>query len=525
VQAAVRAGGEAPVLALVTRGAQPAGPAADVSAPAGAALWGLGRVIAVEQPALRGKCIDLGPKMAAEAAAAALLEELLQGDRAENQVALRSEGRYVPRLVRAEPKVQGVPVFRERGTYLITGGLGGLGLCVARWMVQRGARHLVLMGRSAPKPDAEQVLQELRGAGAEIVIARADVSRHDDVARALAEVPGAAPLRGIVHAAGVLDDEVLTQQDALRFARVLAPKVAGAWNLHLLTRTADLDFFVLFGSFAGLLPRAGQGCYAAGNAFLDGLAHLRRAAALPALSIDWGPWAKVGMAASLTEQHHEGWMAQGVGVIEPAQGIDALERMLAGGLTQVAVWPLDKARMQAVVGVLAQPFLSALVGTEQAEAERTNILEELRQADPDQRRELAIDLVRQAVRQAFGFNNTMRIPVDQNLTTLGMDSLIAVLLTNRLKNTLGQPIQPTFVFEHPTLESIADHVLTLLERSADEVAVATQSPLPVAASVNPNGGELNPIQAEQMLHNLDQLSDADVDAMLGTVLNEGSEGR
>ena len=189
-------------------------------------------------------------------------------------------------------------MLRSDGTYLITGGLGGLGLLVAQWMVQQGARHLVLLGRGDATSLTREAISALEEAGARVVVARADVAQEEHVAGALVKIHDSIPpLRGIIHAAGVLDDGLLLNQNQERLAAVMAPKVQGAWNLHKLTLSAPLDFFVLFSSLASVLGSPGQGSYAAANSFLDALAHQRRALGLPSLTINWGPWDAVGMVA------------------------------------------------------------------------------------------------------------------------------------------------------------------------------------------------------------------------------------
>src|SRR5207253_3246325 len=188
--------------------------------------------------------------------------------------------------------------FGAHGSYLITGGLGGLGLSLAGWMVENGARHLALVGRHAATAAEENALMVLREAGANVVVINLDVAQPDQVGQALAEIDQSMPpLRGVVHAAGVLDDGILMHLDRERFESVMSPKLAGAWNLHRLTLDKALDFFILFSSSAALLGAPGQGSYAAANAFLDALAHYRRRLGLKALSINWGNWLEVGLAA------------------------------------------------------------------------------------------------------------------------------------------------------------------------------------------------------------------------------------
>ena len=214
---------------------------------------------------------------------------------------------------------------------------------VAQWMVAAGARHLVLAGRSAPTSEAAAAIEEMRAAGANLVVVRADIGRSDDAARVMADMAfGMPPLKGIVHAAGVLEDGFLAQQSWPRFEKVFAPKLSGAWNLHRLTRTIDLDFFLMLSSMVSLFGAPGQGNYGAANAFLDGLAQHRRASGLPALSIDWGPWAGAGMAGRVAERDRQRWRAEGYGMIPPPDGVALPGHLLRRpGAARIAVLPID----------------------------------------------------------------------------------------------------------------------------------------------------------------------------------------
>ena len=226
--------------------------------------------------------------------------------------------------------------FCEGGSYLITGGLGGLGFLVACWMIERGARHLILLGRTGAGEPIRAKLAELEAAGASVQVVAGDVTDAIQVARAVADTPY--PLRGIVHAAGVLDDGLLINQAWSRFETVLAPKVRGGWILHELSRDHPLDFFVLFSSAASLLGSAGQTNHAAANAGLDALAHFRRGRGLPAQSINWGAWSDVGTLAS---RRLEGILAErGLGTISPEAGLQVLDQVLRIGAPQIGVIPV-----------------------------------------------------------------------------------------------------------------------------------------------------------------------------------------
>src|SRR5690606_12066890 len=206
---------------------------------------------------------------------------------------------YVARLVRRpQGAIENAVEWRADSTYLVTGGLGGLGLKFAQWIVEQGGRHLVLMGRSGASEEALPVLAQLEAMGAQIVVARMDVTDYNALADMIGHIQNEMPpLRGVIHCAAVLDDGLLLQQNAERFERVMTPKVRGAWNLHQLTKDLPLDCFVVFSSLAAMPGTAGQGNYAAANAFMDALIHYRTTLGLPGLSINWGAWAEIGLAA------------------------------------------------------------------------------------------------------------------------------------------------------------------------------------------------------------------------------------
>lgn len=292
-----------PRLYLITRGAQAASGDSESVSLLGASLWGLGRVIAYEHPELRCTRIDVDPGSGVESSRA-LVDELGRASSSEaedDEVALRGDRRLVPTLTLGRRTPASTKSFRPRAdrTYLITGGLGGIGLRLATWLVAQGARHLSLCGRMGETPEAHRALAPLRASGATVEVFRVDVSRQEEVADLLRTVrSGGPPLGGLFHCAGVLADGSLLQLEPRSFDTVMEPKVDGAWNLHALATDASVEQFVLFSSTAALIGAPGQGNYAAANAFLDALARLRRAQGLPAISLQWGSWGEVGMAAA-----------------------------------------------------------------------------------------------------------------------------------------------------------------------------------------------------------------------------------
>jgi Polyketide synthase modules and related proteins len=463
-----------PRLWLVTRGAVPAGyrhPLAVAQAP----LWGLGKVVALEHPQLWGGMLDLAPDATSDEAAM-LLEEIWDSQ-GENQLAIRDGQRYVARLVRiSQPTPQEVQLQPD-GTYLITGGLGNLGLRVARWMVEQGARHLVLTGRRRASMQAEKLLSELERAGARVLVTRADVANQEDMVRALEEINASwPPLRGIIHAAGVLDDGILLQQNRERLTRVMAPKVNGAWNLHVLTQNLALDFLVLFSSAASLLGSPGQANYAAANTFLDALAHHRQFLGQPGLSLNWGQWAEAGMAASLGDRHQARLVAQGLSPIAPEQGLQVLKQVLKQAHAQIGVLPIDWSvfREQFPAG-MPLSLLSELVPkagsqeeAKQVSEQQHKLLQRLKRATASDRKELLVAYVQERITKILGLESSFRPAPQQSLNEFGFDSLMSTQLKNRFISELGvdMPIKEFIkgvsiaqlvglLLDHLTLSSVA----------------------------------------------------------------------
>lgn len=446
---------------LATRGAQPVAGARELQV-AYASLWGLGRVIALEQPTRWGALVDLAPHENAEADAAQLLRTLLQPD-GENQIAFRDGVRFVPRLQRQQVALDEQLAVRKRGSYLITGGLGSLGLQVARWLAAQGAQRLVLTGRSGASAEQQAAIEELRAQGARVEVLAADVAQADDVERLLqavrAEQP---PLCGIVHAAGVVDDGILLHQSWPRFERVLAAKVAGAWNLHCQSQDDPLDFFVTFSSATAVLGWPGQSNYAAANAFLDALAHQRRATGLPALSVNWAPWAESGMATRVGAAGQERWQTFGIGAITPEQGLQSLSALLAAGAAQTLVLPIQWSRYRQQFTAFKEPSLvRSLTGRAVAQppAARLALRAELEAASLRERQKLLLYQLRMQAARVLGLASPEQVGMQQGFFTLGMDSLMAMDLRNRLQDDLEVTLPATLFFKYPTVEELSEYLV------------------------------------------------------------------
>ena len=379
----------------------------------------------------------------------------------------------------AVPTSTGVAI-RSDGTYLVSGGLGGLGLGVASWLTQQGARELVLVSRTPPlHPQQEAAIAQLRQQGAHVRIASIDVADRAALTSLLRDLTDSGPpLRGVVHAAGVLADGVLLQQTAEQFERVLRPKVQGAWLLHELTQTEPLDFFVMYSSAAGLLGSPGQANYAAANAFLDALAYSRRARGLPAVSIDWGVFSQVGLAAQNANRAQR-LELRGMRSIQPDEGLQRLRRVLGCDEAHVGVVPLNLRQWGAFhQAAAASPRFSGLrsgLGVDAASTGDRELLDRLRAAPPAKRASLIAEHLRTQVA------HVLRIPpgeLDESapLTSLGLDSLMGLELRNHIESTLGIRVPATLLWTYPTIAALCQHmVAALFPASAEERADSGRS--------------------------------------------------
>ncbi|MCM1984976.1 type I polyketide synthase [Lyngbya confervoides] len=348
------------------------------------------------------------------------------------------------------------------GSYLITGGLGALGLQVAQWLVHQGAKQLILMGRRSPSDQALARIEQLETNGAKVSVQLGDISCWAEAAPIFKTIAATLPpLTGVFHAAGVLDDGLLAQLSWKRFTQVMAPKVAGSWNLHQLTKSLSLDYFVLFSSMASLIGSPGQGSYAAANTFMDSLVQYRHQKGLPGLSINWGAWAEVGMAAELSPQQKARLESRGIYPISPQKGIQALGELLGSDRPQVGVLQIDWLKfMNQLPKGIELPLLSAFQSPASAQSDtRVQWLEQLRQLPSCDRRNFLTLQIRTEVAEVLGFNTPEEVPLDETLSDLGVDSLMAVELSNQLEENIGESIPASFLFEHPTLYELIDYLI------------------------------------------------------------------
>jgi FkbH-like protein len=465
VPLAQRPESDGPRLWIVTGGAT------DGTAPEHAPLWGLGRTIALEHPAIWGGLIDLVGDATADARVrmATVVDELMSGS-PDDQIALRRGNRLVPRLTRSAQTRAREFVLDPGGTYLITGGFGALGRHTAEWLVSKGARHLVLAGRSGGRAADVELANGLTTRGVEVRLEATDVTSEADVVRLL---QSAGPsLRGIVHAAGVDQSAALTALDPAQIATVMDPKVRGTWLLHQHSRECQLQFFIAYSSLASVLGSTGRAHYAAANAFLDAVALTRHREGRPALTVNWGPWAGGGMASGDTLREFERIGSYG---LQPARAFDRLEDALATGLPTATIAAIDwSAFIPVYEARRSRPVLSRLAPDAPAVPDsqtRAPWMAQLTALPDDRRAQTLVGLLRQEAATAMGIADPSDIPIDRSVYELGMDSLLAAEFAGRLQRQLGIP-RSNAVFEHPRLRELADHLLAQVAAAAPATGVA-----------------------------------------------------
>ncbi|MHB8974800.1 MAG: SDR family NAD(P)-dependent oxidoreductase [Pirellulaceae bacterium] len=377
--------------------------------------------------------------------------------------------------------------IRREAWYLVTGGFGGLGLAVARWLTHHGARHIGLLARRQPTDTERQQIEMLIEQGATIEILAGDVSRAADVDAALATLRrDGKRLAGVFHLAGVLDDAFIVRQSPETFARVFAAKVDGTWNLHRATRADSLDYFVLFSSAAATFGSPGQANHAAANAFLDALARYRRAHGLPGQSINWGPWSGIGAAVS-RDVVQRGDLA-GIGMITPAEGFAILEQTLLADHEQVCAVRLDWDRLP--VRWKEHPLFERLAATLTAPTtnrHRANEFLATYLATPkSQQGNHLLAHLRSLVALTLGLKDPASIPSDQVLADIGLDSLASLELSHRIEESFATSVSSTLVFDYPTLNDMVGHFVQILPTDSSSTPVSS-SAVPAESTVAATG--------------------------------------
>ncbi len=380
---------------------------------------------------------------------------------------------------------QNNPAKEYRDTYLVTGGLGAIGLEVAHWLANHGVKHLILISRNHVKPKLQDSLEKLKNI-CQVTTIYLDISNRIKLTSALEKLKHLPPLRGIIHCAGVLDDGVIQQQTWSKFQNVCAAKIQGAWNLHLLNQKYDLDRFILFSSAASLLGSKAQTNYAVANAFLDVLAQSRRLQGLPALALNWGAWQNTGLAFT------DRLTYIGINSIDRQQAINLLADLFQQDTAQIGIFPANWQEWQQANKEL--PFYQNLTDHSAKTVDTINNLQQLQQAHKSNRTKVAISQISQEVTKILGVENLEAFDLESGFGELGLDSLATVELRNKLQDSYELKLPTSAIFDYPTISAMAEYLLSVL---------FNQEQLPEVL-----------VNDQLVATNLEQLSEAEAEALL-----------
>ncbi|MFB7870515.1 type I polyketide synthase [Streptomyces diastaticus] len=470
-QALLDAEVDAPLWCL-TSGAVAVAGSESVTAPAQAAVWGLGRVAALEHPAAWGGLVDLPAEW--DERAARRFATVLAGHDGEDQVAVRSSAAFARRLVPAPPAEPDAG-WQPRGTVLVTGGTGGRGAHVARWLAGAGAEHLVLLGRRGPgAPGADALRAELEATGARVTLVACDAADRDALAGVLDGIPADTPLSAVVHAAGVVDDGVLDDLTPERFAALHHARTVPAVHLDELTRGLDLDVFALCSSVAGTVGTAGRANLAAATAVLDALARRRRSEGLPATSMAWGAWIGDAEEAGAKDAPDSRRTGAGHPAVHPDLALAALRQAVTRPEAAPVLFdPHQPQVLESLIGMRGNALLRDLPDARQALADAqstrdrtrtaaSGLAERLRGLPADERTGIVTELVRGHAAAVLGHRGPEAVAPDRNFRDLGFDSLTAIELPNRIALATGLRMPATTVYDYPTSQALAEHLVAEL---------------------------------------------------------------
>lgn len=428
-------------------------------------LWGLSKVASLEHPNIWGGMVDYIDSLDRQALTH-LANELLS-PRDEDQIAYYNKQRYVLRLLPQPEHQQNSHSAKRKfsvaddATYLITGGLGALGLAVASWLVKQGVKHLVLTGRRPPSKKTRQVLTKLSGSGVDIHSICADITITSDMTKVFEKIRETLPpLKGIINAAGIASYAAINEITAEEFGKVLAPKVKGSWILHNLSKSLDIDFFVCFSSIASVWGSKGQVHYAAANYFLDILAHYRQQRGLPALTVNWGPWQGGGMVVGEFQE----WLARaGITPLNIDLATATLGYLLEQKQIQATVVDVEWSRFKAIYNLRKQsPLLSdiptKLISEAVIELDSSKVLEDLQNIPFAKRQEKLTELIQSEVAIIMALPADELSDIHKGFFEMGMDSLMAVELKTHLEKTLACELPGTLIFEMPTIFELSHYL-------------------------------------------------------------------
>ena len=426
---------------------------------------------------------------------------------ADTSEALRfmAQARHVGKVV-LNPSEQ-EQFIRQDGAVLITGGLGALGGYMAKWLAStHDVEDLVLTSRRGLKtPEVDALVDQLAELGAKVTVVACDASDRDSVASVMSLFGEDRPLRGVIHAAGVLDDGALSAMTPERLEKVFQPKLDGAWHLHQMTQDLELDFFVMFSSIAGVMGSPGQGNYAAASAYLDALAHLRRARGLAATSVAWGPWESGGMATLLSEVDLARFARMGLDALAQEESVELFERAVKGGRALTMAAALDVNRLQHTYeeqGGIPPLFRSLMRANAGGRAQGAkggggvDLRRLLGETPPDEQNAVVLAMVREETARTLGFASPEDVDINLPLQDIGIDSLTAVLMRNQLADTTGLALPAKIAFDHPDLKALSTFLLTKLQEAGLDTPVEAATEVAAGSTQEPEapGYAMGPVR-------------------------------
>jgi acyl transferase domain-containing protein/acyl carrier protein len=487
---------------LVTQGAQAVADELLPSARWQAPLWGVGRVFALEHPAHWGALLDMSPDDAAGTAADLLLSTIQLGD-SEDQVAFRDDTRHVARLLPMQaPEVQTI-AFRSDATYLVTGGFGGLGLLIARWMADNGARHIALLGRT-DRSNCDAV-QEMKAMGVDLIVLVGDVADESAMAAHFARLAECAPpLRGVIHAASDSSAAAIVALDPAQIQAMLRPKIEGTVLLERMTQSLDLDFMVLFSSTTALLGAQGLAHYAAANTFLDATAESSNSERGRVYAVNWGTWEYMRQASAESQRKFQ---SAGLQPMAAADALRALGTILAGDRAHSIIarinWNALKSlhqtrRLRPMLLKLGDDNNDARPSTDEAAGNASTSLlsERLANASEQLRSEILIEFVRSEVAGVLGIEDGDNVAMQTGLFELGMDSLMSVELRRRLERGSGRNLPSTLTFNYPNVAALSAFLYRQFEFPSGPVASTAAPERSIPAPMS--HGDLDALSDEQL---------------------------
>ncbi|HMR40460.1 MAG TPA: SDR family NAD(P)-dependent oxidoreductase [Ignavibacteria bacterium] len=501
-------------LTIVTKNSQHAISGDSADGYAGSPLFGLGKVIAVEHPELNCKRIDID---SASISNAKLLinETNYTGSDSDGEIAYRDGQRFVTRLKTASSGSDRNISIESESTYLITGGTRGLGLLFAKYLSDKGAKHLALISRSDVPEASVKELEDLKSKGTEVNIYKADISEEIETGNIIEKIyKSGHPLKGIIQSAGLLDDGVISNQTKEKFERVLNPKIKGTLNLSKFTEDRGLDFFIMFSSVASVLGSAGQANHSAANAFLDSFTFYRRAKGLNALTINWGVWSDIGSAANIGADKQE--KIPGLKVITPDTGLKLFDRIFRKDFARAGAFGMDwKKFSEKNYSVQLTDFISGLIpagkpeeeGNRKFDSKKLNILELLKNSEGSDHKEILTKYFQRLISGILGLKNTDLAP-DVPLNSIGLDSLMAIELKNRVNIELGVDLNLVKYMESTNILSLADELKNILsEKNAEDPGTKfTRDEFVMEMSEEE--------KARKLLEDIDNLSEEEIEKLL-----------